>query len=49
MYGGFFFQIEALLSLKKPGYAQFCFWVQRALAKFCFLRIILNRAEISLY
>ena len=52
MYGVFFFQIEAVLSLKKKkehGYPQFSFWIPKALAKFCFPRIVLNHAKISLY
>ena len=48
MYG-VLFQIEAYLSLKMHGYLQFSFWIPRALAKFCFLRIVLNRGKISLY
>ena len=44
---GVFFQIEALR--KMHGYSKFSFWIPRALAKFCFLRIVLNRAKISLY
>ena len=43
MYG-VSFQIEALLS----SYPQFSFWILNALPKFCFLRIVLNRAKISL-
>ena len=35
MHDGFFFQIEAENA-----------WLPRALAKFCFLRIVLNRAII---
>ena len=31
------------------GYRQFSCWIPRALAKFCFLRIALNRTKISLY
>ena len=53
IYGGFFFfffQIEALLSLKIHVYPQFSFWIPSTLAMFCFLRIVLkNRAKISLY
>ena len=31
------------------GYPQFSFGIPRALAKFCFLRIFLNRAKIFQY
>ena len=40
-----FLQIEAW---KMHGYPKFSFWIPRALAKFCFLRIIFNSAKISL-
>ena len=44
IYGGFFFQIEALLSLLS------IIFIICTLAMFCFLRIVLkNRAKISLY
>ena len=44
----FFFQIKALLSQKMHGYTpNFCFWIPRALAKFCFHSIVLNRAKKS--
>ena len=35
-----FFQIRVLLSLKMHGDPQFSFWIPRALAKFCLLRIV---------
>ena len=28
------------------GYPQFSFWISKALAKFCFLRLVLNRAKM---
>ena len=34
---------------KMHGYSKFSFWIPRALAKFCFPRIVLNRTKISLY
>ena len=34
---------------KMHGYRQLSFLIARALAKFCFLRIVLNRAKIALY
>ena len=42
-------QIEAQLSLKNACYPQFPFWIPRSPTKFGFLRIVLNRAKISLY
>ena len=48
MYG-IFSQIEVLSSLKMHGYPKFSFWLPRLLVKFCFLRVVLNRAKISLY
>ena len=49
MYG-VFFQIEALLSPKNSWLPpQFSFWIQKALAKFCFLHIVFNRAKIFMY
>ena len=45
----FFFQTEALLSPRMHGYHQFSFWIPRALAKFCFFRIVLKCTKISLY
>ena len=45
----FFLKIEALLSLKNVWLPPIFFLDTEALAKFCFLRIVLNRAKISLY
>ena len=42
-------QTEAQLSLKMHGYPQFSFWTPRVLTKIYFLRMVLNRAKISLY
>ena len=47
----FFFQIEALLSLKNVWLPLIFFLdttVLRALAKFCFLLIVLNRAKLNI-
>ena len=46
---GVFIQTEALLSVEKCMVTpQFLFWIPRALARFSFLHIVLNRAKISL-
>ena len=42
-------QIEAELSLKNVWLPKFYFWIPRVLPKIYFLRIVLNRAKISLY
>ena len=44
----FFFQLEALFSLKNAWLPQFSFWIARALAKFDFLRMVLNRAKVCI-
>ena len=45
----FYFQIEALLSLKNAWLPPFSFLDTKRVAKFCFLRIVLNGAKISFY
>ena len=41
----FFAKLKLDYLWKMYGYPQFSFWIARALAKFCFLRIVLNRAK----
>ena len=41
----FLFQIEAFIISEKNMDPKFSFWVPRALAKFCFLRIVLKSAK----
>ena len=46
---GVFLHIEAFCSLKNAWLPQIVFWIARVLANFWFLRIVLNRAKISLH
>ena len=41
----FFFNRSFIISGKMHGYPQFSFWIPRALAKFCYIRMVLNRAK----
>ena len=45
----FFLKLELKYLSKMHGYPQFSFWIPRVLTKIYFLRIVLNRAKISLY
>ena len=46
----FYFSKLKLCYLRKMNdYPQFSFWITKALAKFCLLRIVLNHAKVSLY
>ena len=41
----YFSKLKLYYLLKINGYPKFSFWIPKALAKFCFLRIVLNRAH----
>ena len=41
-YMGFFPKLKLPYLRKMHGYPKFSFWIPRALAKFCFLRIVLS-------
>ena len=45
----FFLKLKLNYLSKMRGYPQFSFWIPRVLTKIYFLRIVLNRAKISLY
>ena len=43
----FFLKLKLNCLLKMHGYPQFSFWIPKVLTKIYFLRIVLNRAKIS--
>ena len=45
----FFIKLKLYFPEKMYGYSQLPSWILKALAKFYFLRIVLNRAKTSLY
>ena len=45
----FFLKLKLNYLSKMHGYPQFSFWIPRVLTKIYFLRIVLNRAKISLF
>ena len=45
----FFLKLKLIYLWKMHGYPQFLFRVPRVLTKIYFLRVVLNRAKVSLY
>ena len=45
----FFLNLKLCYLRKMNDYPQFSFWITKALAKFCLLRIVLSHPKISLY